>query len=98
MYTDEQLKHISEELKDYITFFGYSNIGLDPKAQKVNLTSFFHYEGNKVTLEQKKQSGGYRAMNVKTLTAIGTRAKPYREFLFEYPDNNLPECEFLSSE
>ena len=44
MYTDKQFQNISEELKDYITFFGYSNIGLDPKAQKGNPTSFFYYE------------------------------------------------------
>ena len=39
MYTDKQFQNISEELKDYITFFGYSNIGLDPKAQKENPTT-----------------------------------------------------------
>ena len=37
-------------------------------------------------------------MNANTLSAIGTRTKPYTEFLFECPDNNLPECERLSSE
>ena len=37
-------------------------------------------------------------MNANTLSAIGTRTKPYTDFLFECPDNNLPECERLSSE
>ena len=46
MYTDKQFKNVSEELKDYITFFGYSNIGLDPKALKENQTCFFHYEND----------------------------------------------------
>ena len=46
MYTDKQYKTISEELKDYITFFGYSNIGLDPEALKENPTCFFHYDDN----------------------------------------------------
>ena len=31
MIDDRLFKDISEELKDYITFFGYSNIGLNPE-------------------------------------------------------------------
>ena len=44
MYTDNQFKILSDELKDYITFFGYSNIGLDPKAHEENKTAFFYYD------------------------------------------------------
>ena len=44
MYTESQYNEISEGLKDYITYFGYSNIGADPKDLDNNQTVFFNYE------------------------------------------------------
>ena len=44
MYSDSQYNEIREGLKDYITFFGYSNIGLNAKDPQDNQTMFFNYE------------------------------------------------------
>ena len=49
MYTDKQYNEISKGLKDYIIFFGYSNIGCNPKEPYDVKTKFFNYEENLVS-------------------------------------------------
>ena len=80
MIDDRLFKDISEELKDFITFFGYSNIGLDPEQLKDNPTAFFYYDESQLSPKQKDQSGGFRAMNAKTLASLGKQSKPPADY------------------
>ena len=49
MYTDRQYNEISKGLIDYIIFFGYSNIGCNPKDPYDKTTVFFNYEDKLVS-------------------------------------------------
>ena len=63
MYTDKQYNEISKGLKDYIIFFGYSNIGCNPKDPYDVKTKFFNYEDNLVSQKLKNIGYGFLAKN-----------------------------------
>ena len=70
-----------EKVRDYIRFFGYTGqheLGDDGSP----FTEFFEYSD---VLKEGEQTGkaelnGYKRMNERTLSALGTRSAPFSEF------------------
>jgi len=65
LYTPELLEHLKTELKDAMCFFGYSN---SPESDDQNTeTSFFNYDRDSFTPQQKEYYQEFRKHNEKIL-------------------------------
>ena len=98
MYTEEQIKHIKTELKDYLHFYGYAKDPSDPDQK----TGFFSYDDDETssgpTSAPTLPLNGFLAHNERALAAVG-KPREVKEYFYNTPEelyNLFPGFTLLS--
>ena len=82
MYSPELMKELSEILKAYNIYYGYSNVGEAEEDFEEEPTAFFNYADSNVTKAERTQAFGFKALNAETLSKIGQEREQVPNFQF----------------